>query len=68
MAEKLNFTVDPEDGVFVARCLELDIATDGLTREEAVANLKEALECYFSNPDERLDRRFGALDADEPSH
>ncbi|MBS1142158.1 MAG: type toxin-antitoxin system HicB family antitoxin [Proteobacteria bacterium] len=64
MTTKLNFTVDFEDGVFVARCLELDIATDGLTKDEAVANLREALDCYFANPDERLDRQLGA-DADE---
>lgn len=54
MAEKLNFTVDLEDGLFVARCIELNIATDGLTKAEAVENLKEALNCYFANPDERL--------------
>ena len=44
MPEKLNFTVDLEDGIFVARCVELDIVTDGLTKEEAVENLKEALD------------------------
>ncbi|MBT9521919.1 MAG: type II toxin-antitoxin system HicB family antitoxin [Dechloromonas sp.] len=66
MAEKLNFTVDLEDGVFVARCIELDITTDGLTKAEAVENLKEALNCYFANPDERLDRRLlGAEDEDD---
>jgi predicted RNase H-like HicB family nuclease len=58
MAEKLNFTVDLEDSIFVARCIELDITTDGLTKAEAVENLKEALDCYFANPDERLDQRF----------
>lgn len=58
MPEKLNFTVDLEDGVFVARCIELDITTDGLTKAEAVDNLKEALNCYRRPPDERLDRRL----------
>ena len=58
MAEKLNFTVEVENGVFIARCIELDIETDGLTREEAIANLKEALDCYFANPDERLEGRL----------
>ena len=58
MVEKLNFTIDQEGGVFVARCIELDISTDGLTKEEAGENLKDALDCYFANPDERLDRRL----------
>lgn len=62
MAEQLNFTVDLEDGVFVARCIELDIATDGLTKAEAIENLKEALDCYFANPDERLEMRLSAAD------
>jgi predicted RNase H-like HicB family nuclease len=65
MTTKLNFTVDFEDGVFVARCIELDIATDGLTKNEAVSNLKEALNCYFANPDERLDRHLCASEAED---
>lgn len=62
MPEKLNFTVDLEDGIFVARCIELDLTTDGLTKAEAVENLKEALDCYFANPDVRLDRRLSIGD------
>lgn len=65
MAEKLNFTVDQEDGIFVARCIELEISTDGLTKEEAVENLKEALDCYFANPDVRLERHLGNADDED---
>ena len=64
MVEKLNFTVDLEDGIYIARCLELEISTDGLTKDEAVENLKEALDCYFANPDERLERRLSRGDED----
>lgn len=64
MTAQLNFTVDFEEGVFIARCIELDITTDGLSKDEAIANLKEALDCYFANPDERLERRL-RLAADE---
>ncbi|PKO87549.1 MAG: HicB family protein [Betaproteobacteria bacterium HGW-Betaproteobacteria-10] len=55
MTTKLNYTVDSEDDVFIARCIELDITSDGLSKEEAVANLQEALDFYFSNPDTELD-------------
>lgn len=65
MAEKLNFTVDLDDGIFVARCIELEISTDGLTKEEAVENLKDALDCYFANPDVRLDRHLGIADDED---
>lgn len=43
----LNYVVSPEDGVFVARCLDVEVASDGPTEQEAVANLKEALELFF---------------------
>jgi predicted RNase H-like HicB family nuclease len=43
----LKYEVYPEDGIFVARCLDIAIASDGATDEEAVANLREAIELYF---------------------
>lgn len=33
----------------VARCLEVEIASQGETVEEALANLREALELYFED-------------------
>ena len=35
---------------FVAQCLEPDVASQGETEAEALANLKEALELYFEPP------------------
>ena len=35
---------------FVAQCLGLDIASQGETEEEAIANLKEALQLHFESP------------------
>lgn len=49
MERKLNYVVSPEDGVFVARCLDVEVASDGPTEKEAVANLQEALELYFED-------------------
>jgi predicted RNase H-like HicB family nuclease len=36
-----------EDEFVVAQCLNVDISSFGATREEAIANLKEAVELYF---------------------
>jgi predicted RNase H-like HicB family nuclease len=36
-----------EDEFVVAQCLNVDVSSFGTTREEAVANLKEAVELYF---------------------
>lgn len=41
--------VTHEDGWFVARCLEMEIASQGETIDQALANLKEALELYFED-------------------
>ncbi|MGI8983491.1 MAG: type II toxin-antitoxin system HicB family antitoxin [Acidimicrobiales bacterium] len=33
----------------VARCLEVEVASQGRTLDEALANLREALELYFED-------------------
>lgn len=45
----LNYVVVPDDGTFVARCLNPDVTSDGDSQTEAVANLQEALELYFED-------------------
>jgi len=35
---------------YVSQCLEVDIASQGETEEEALANLKEAIELHFEPP------------------
>lgn len=54
MERNLNYVVIPEDGVFVARCLDAEVASDGPTEQEAVANLQEALELYFEDHESKL--------------
>jgi predicted RNase H-like HicB family nuclease len=34
---------------YVARCLEVEVASQGTTVDEALGNLKEALELYFED-------------------
>lgn len=36
-----------EEGGFVVKCLELPVSSQGETREEALANIKEAIEGYL---------------------
>ena len=43
-------TVWKEDNWYVAQCLELDVASQGETGEEALENLREALDLYFEPP------------------
>lgn len=43
-------TVWREGNWYVSQCLEIDIASQGETEQEALANLKEALELHFEPP------------------
>lgn len=47
--ETRRFTaaVTREGKWYVARCLEIEVTSQGKTQEESLANLKEALELYF---------------------
>jgi predicted RNase H-like HicB family nuclease len=49
---KRTFTahISQEDDWFVAQCLEVDVASQGRTSIEAIANLREALELHFEEP------------------
>jgi predicted RNase H-like HicB family nuclease len=39
-----------EGNWYVSQCLDVDVASQGESEEEALANLKEALELYFEPP------------------
>lgn len=41
--------VAPEPLWYVARCLEVEVTSQGETVEEALSNLREALELYFED-------------------
>ena len=36
-----------EDEMYIAQCLEVDVASQGNSEDEALANLREAVELYF---------------------
>jgi predicted RNase H-like HicB family nuclease len=43
-------TVWREGKWYVAQCVEIDVASQGESEEEALTNLKEALELHFEPP------------------
>ena len=47
MKRSFAATVLPEGNWYISQCLEVDIASQGETEEEALANLKEALGLHF---------------------
>ncbi len=52
MAVEKSYTASVwrEGSWFVAQCLEVDVASQGETEEEAIANLAEALQLHFEKP------------------
>ncbi|MBA2460516.1 MAG: type II toxin-antitoxin system HicB family antitoxin [Actinobacteria bacterium] len=46
---QLTAAVTSEPPFYVARCLEVEVTSQGGSVEEALANLKEALELYFED-------------------
>jgi predicted RNase H-like HicB family nuclease len=46
-----------EEGGYVVKCVELPVATEGQTRQEALANLKEAIEGYIEVRTELLGKK-----------
>ncbi|MEK9178627.1 MAG: type II toxin-antitoxin system HicB family antitoxin [Patescibacteria group bacterium] len=40
-----------EEKWYVARCLELEVASQGKTKKEALANLREAVDLYLEDED-----------------
>jgi predicted RNase H-like HicB family nuclease len=50
MKRNFNATVWREGEWYIAQCLEVDIASQGSTEEEALDNLSEALALHFTPP------------------
>lgn len=47
--KNLHTVVWKEENIFVAKLLELELASQGKTKTEALTNLKEALEIYLED-------------------
>lgn len=45
----MTAVVTREGQVYVAQCLEVDVASQGISAEEALVNLREALELYMED-------------------
>lgn len=48
---ELENIVWKEDKYYVAKCLNVEVSSFGESKEEALANLQEALELYFEDLD-----------------
>jgi predicted RNase H-like HicB family nuclease len=54
-AMKFTAAVTHEGEWYVARCLEVEVTSQGSTVDEAIDNLREALELYFEDQELPVD-------------
>ena len=50
MTQTFNAVITKEADWYVAQCLEVDVASQGETEDEAMKNLNEALLLHFTPP------------------
>lgn len=50
MKKSFTASIWKESSIFVAQCLEIDVASQGESEEEALKNLQEAIELHFDPP------------------
>ena len=50
MIQKFSASVWQEGEWFIAQCVQVDVASQGVTEEEALDNLRDALELHFTPP------------------
>ena len=57
-------SITQEDKWFIAQCLEVDVSSQGKSEDEAINNLKEALELYFESPRPTVMPKIRKFEAD----
>ena len=48
--QKFTASIWQENEYFVAQCVEVDVASQGHSEDEALENLRDALELHFTPP------------------
>lgn len=64
MERTFSATVWQEGDWLVAQCLQIDVASQGRTEEEALENLREALELHFERPRATVTPRIAIVEAE----
>jgi predicted RNase H-like HicB family nuclease len=62
MKQKFTASIWQEDEWFVAQCVEVDVASQGKTEDEALENLRDALEVHFTPPVSTLTPQIRSLE------
>jgi len=55
LTHQFSSIITKENNLYIAHCPELDIASQGESIEEAINNLKEAIELYLEDEDAEIE-------------
>ena len=50
MKQRFSASIWQEGEWFIAQCVQVDVASQGATEDEALENLRDALELHFTPP------------------
>jgi len=50
MKQRFSASIWQEGEWFIAQCVQVDVASQGATEDEALENLRDALQLHFSSP------------------
>ena len=50
MKQRFSASIWQEGNWFIAQCVQVDVASQGATEDEALENLRDAIELHFSPP------------------
>ena len=50
MKQRFSASISQEGEWFIAQCVQVDVASQGATEDEALENLRDALQLHFSLP------------------
>jgi len=64
LKQEFTASIWREGNWYVAQCLEVDVASQGASEEEALANLREALELYFEPPTPTITPHIRSLEVE----
>jgi predicted RNase H-like HicB family nuclease len=64
MKRPFSDTVWREGNSYVSQCLEVDVASQGESEDEALASLKEALELHFEAPQATRPRKVRTIEVE----
>ena len=64
MKRRFNASLWLEDGWYIAQCLEVDVASQGASPDQALENLAKALQLHFTPPVATIAPEVRAIEID----